>query len=144
MATLRSRRRQVSDEAIVRALYEGHGRALLAYAERLTGDRAAGERLLEQTLVRGWRHPEVLTCPKETVRAWLFSVAHDLHHDRSRFRLPRPARPVGALALVIALARFGVVDLQPSGQLEQSGAHTVAAAEDTTGARNLVGCLGIG
>jgi RNA polymerase sigma-70 factor (ECF subfamily) len=132
MATLRSRRRQVSDEAIVRALYEGHGRALLAYAERLTGDRAAGERLLEQTLVRGWRHPEVLTCPKETVRAWLFSVAHDLHHDRSRFRLPRPARPVGALAL------------QPSGQLEQSGAHTVAAAEDTTGARNLVGCPGIG
>ena len=42
MAVLRSRKRQAdADEALVRALYAEHGRALLAYATRLTGDRAA-------------------------------------------------------------------------------------------------------
>ena len=30
-----------NDETVVRSLYEEHGRSLLAYATRLTGDRAA-------------------------------------------------------------------------------------------------------
>src|SRR3954470_8961829 len=33
--------RKASDEALIRSLYEEHGRSLLAYATRLTGDRAS-------------------------------------------------------------------------------------------------------
>ena len=36
-------RTSVADEALVRAVFEEHGRALLAYATRLLGDRQAAE-----------------------------------------------------------------------------------------------------
>ncbi|HEX3789613.1 MAG TPA: sigma-70 family RNA polymerase sigma factor [Pseudonocardiaceae bacterium] len=91
MAVLRSRRRQAdSDEALVRALYEEHGRALLAYATRLTGDRAAAEDIVQETLVRAWKHPEVLVNPKGSIRAWLFTVTRNLVTDRARARAARP------------------------------------------------------
>ena len=41
-----------SDEALIRAVYEQHGQAVLAYTTRLTGDRAAAEDVLQETLLR--------------------------------------------------------------------------------------------
>lgn len=91
MAVLRSRRRQAdSDEALVRALYEEHGKALLAYATRLTSDRAAAEDIVQETLVRAWKHPEVLVNGRGSIRAWLFTVARNLVTDRARARAARP------------------------------------------------------
>ncbi|HEX4225778.1 MAG TPA: sigma-70 family RNA polymerase sigma factor [Pseudonocardiaceae bacterium] len=91
MAVLRSRKRQAdADEALVRALYTEHGRALLAYATRLTGDRAAAEDVVQETLVRAWKHPEVLVNEKGSVRGWLFTVARNLITDRARARAVRP------------------------------------------------------
>jgi RNA polymerase sigma-70 factor (ECF subfamily) len=91
MAVLRSRRRQAdSNEALVRALYEEHGRALLAYATRLTGDRAAAEDVVQETLVRAWKHPEVLVNGKGSIRAWLLTVARNIITDRARARAARP------------------------------------------------------
>lgn len=89
MAVLRSRKRQAdADEALVRALYTDHGRALLAYATRLTGDRAAAEDVVQETLVRAWKHPEVLV--NGSVRGWLFTVVRNLVTDRARARAARP------------------------------------------------------
>lgn len=82
---------QTAGEALVRALYEEHGRALLAYATRLTRDRAAAEDVVQETLMRAWRHPEVLVNGRGSVRGWLLTVARNLVTDRIRARSARPA-----------------------------------------------------
>ena len=86
----RTRESQTAGEALVRALYEEHGRALLAYATRLTRDRAAAEDVVQETLMRAWRHPEVLVNGRGSVRGWLLTVARNLVTDRIRARAARP------------------------------------------------------
>jgi RNA polymerase sigma-70 factor (ECF subfamily) len=91
MAALWSRKREAAaDEALIRSLYEEHGRALLAYATRLTGDRAAAEDVVQETLVRAWRHPDALVNGKGSVRGWLLTVARNIVTDRIRAKAARP------------------------------------------------------
>ncbi|AXI77401.1 sigma-70 family RNA polymerase sigma factor [Peterkaempfera bronchialis] len=91
MAALWSRTRQsASDEALIRSLYEEHGRALLAYAVRLTSDHAAAEDVVQETLIRAWRHPEVLVNGKGSIRGWLLTVARNIITDRYRAKAARP------------------------------------------------------
>jgi RNA polymerase sigma-70 factor (ECF subfamily) len=78
------------DEALIRSLFEEHGRMLLAYATRLTGDRALAEDVVQETLVRAWKHPEVLGNGKGSVRGWLLTVARNIVTDRARARAARP------------------------------------------------------
>jgi RNA polymerase sigma-70 factor, ECF subfamily len=79
-----------ADEALIRALYADHGRALLAYANRLTGDRAAAEDVVQETLVRAWRKSDVMTNGRGSVRGWLFTVARNIVIDQARARAARP------------------------------------------------------
>ncbi|WP_046468602.1 sigma-70 family RNA polymerase sigma factor [Allosalinactinospora lopnorensis] len=91
MAGVGSRgRRSTGDEALIRSLYNEHGRALLAYATRLTGDRAAAEDVLQETLIRAWRNPDVLVNGKGSVRGWLLTVARNIVTDRVRAKRARP------------------------------------------------------
>ncbi|SFR29888.1 RNA polymerase sigma-70 factor, ECF subfamily [Lentzea waywayandensis] len=79
------------DEALVRSLYQEHGRALLAYVTRLSGgDWAVAEDVVQETLVRAWRHPEVIRNREVSVRAWLFTVARNVFVDKVRARSKRP------------------------------------------------------
>ncbi|MFD8723530.1 sigma-70 family RNA polymerase sigma factor [Streptomyces sp. NPDC059629] len=92
MATLRSRAAQATThEALVRTLYAEHGNALLAYATRLTGDRAAAEDIVQETLIRAWKHPEVITNPQGSLRGWLLTVARNITTDQYRARAARPS-----------------------------------------------------
>jgi RNA polymerase sigma-70 factor, ECF subfamily len=67
---------------------------VLAYATRLTGDRTAGEDVLQETLVRAWRHLEVLVNGKGSVRAWLLRVAGRIVMDRAPITAARPTEVV--------------------------------------------------
>ncbi|MET8293547.1 sigma-70 family RNA polymerase sigma factor [Streptomyces sp. NPDC005180] len=91
-------RRGSTDEALIRAVYEEHGNALLAYATRLTGDRAAAEDVVQETLIRAWRHSEALVNGKGSVRGWLLTVARNIITDRYRARAARPAEVSGSAA----------------------------------------------
>jgi len=72
----------------VRALYAEHGGALLRYALHLTGgDRQRAEDLVQETIVRAWRHPEALA--DRPARPWLFAVARNLAVDSYRARQAR-------------------------------------------------------
>jgi RNA polymerase sigma-70 factor (ECF subfamily) len=87
-----SRRREGNaDELLIRRLYHEHGGALLAYATRLMGDRSLGEDVVQETLIRAWRHPENLVEEKGPVRGYLFTIARNIAVDRHRARRARPA-----------------------------------------------------
>jgi len=85
-----ARRAEAVDEALVHAVYAEHGRALLAYATRLLGDRVAAEDVVQETLIRAWRHPEALTNGRGSTRGWLLTVTRNLVTDRVRARAARP------------------------------------------------------
>jgi RNA polymerase sigma-70 factor, ECF subfamily len=94
-----------AEDAALRALYEQHAAPLLAYALRLTGgDRGRSEDIVQETLLRAWRHPEALDPDRGPVRSWLFTVARNVAVDAHRARKARPTE-VGddALALVPAV-----------------------------------------
>jgi RNA polymerase sigma-70 factor, ECF subfamily len=78
-------------EELIRFLYQEHGRSVLAYATRLTGDRAAAEDVVQETLLRAWRHADDLRDEsKGSVRGWLLTVARNIVTDRARARASRP------------------------------------------------------
>ena len=48
---------QLPGEELIRALYAEHGPLLLAFVQRLlNGDRPAAEDIVQETLLRAWRH----------------------------------------------------------------------------------------
>ena len=81
-------------EALIRSLYEEHGRSVLAYATRLTGDRSAAEDVVQETLLRAWKHADDLAEGKGSVRGWLLTVARNIVTDRARARAVRPVEVV--------------------------------------------------
>ncbi|OMC38833.1 RNA polymerase subunit sigma [Mycobacterium sp. GA-1841] len=72
------------EAAMMRVLYEEHAGALWRYALRLTGDRARAEDVVQETLLRAWRHPEVTSDEARSARAWLFTVARNMIIDERR------------------------------------------------------------
>jgi RNA polymerase sigma-70 factor, ECF subfamily len=53
------------------------------------GDRQRAEDLVQETIVRAWRHPDALA--DRPARPWLFAVARNLAVDSYRARQSRPA-----------------------------------------------------
>ncbi len=94
------RARPPAGEDVVRALYSEHAGPLLRYALQLTsGDRQRAEDIVQETLLRAWRHPEAIA--SRPPRPWLFAVARNLAVDAHRARQARP-REVGEAALAVA------------------------------------------
>ncbi len=74
-----------SQVALMQRLHDEHAPALWAYCVRLTGqDRARAEDVVQETLLRAWRHISVLEESHGSVRAWLFTVARNMIIDERR------------------------------------------------------------
>ncbi|SDT66396.1 sigma-70 family RNA polymerase sigma factor [Actinoplanes derwentensis] len=81
----------IDGDAWLRSVQAEHGPAVYRYLSGLTlGDRAAAEDLLQETLLRAWRHHPMLSRDPAGVRAWLFRVARNLVIDVGRARRIRP------------------------------------------------------
>ncbi|HEX7353543.1 MAG TPA: sigma-70 family RNA polymerase sigma factor [Mycobacteriales bacterium] len=87
-------------DALLRALVDEHGRALLGYATRLTGDRGLAEDVVQETLLRAWRHAGNLDPARGPLRPWLFTVARNVVVDAVRAKRARPPE-VGDAALTL-------------------------------------------
>ena len=53
------------------ALYTDHGSALRRFAARLTGDPGRAEDIVQETMLRAWRHPDRVTGRTGAPMAWL-------------------------------------------------------------------------
>ena len=106
------------EAALMKALYDEHAAPLWRYALRLTGDRNRAEDVVQETLLRAWRHPEVVGDTERSVRAWLFTVARNLVIDesrsaRARFEvtsLDKAPEPAGRDEVNAALDRLLIAD----------------------------------
>jgi RNA polymerase sigma-70 factor (ECF subfamily) len=94
-----------ADEQVVRALYELHGGPLLGFVLGLVGgDRQRAEDVVQETLLRAWRHPEALEEQRGSTRSWLFTVARNLVVDGVRARAVRPSEVSDTALLDVAAA----------------------------------------
>jgi RNA polymerase sigma-70 factor (ECF subfamily) len=74
-----------SADAVMRQLHDEHAAALWGFCLRLTGhDRAQAEDVLQETLLRAWRHHDVLEGSPGSLRGWLFTVARHIVIDEWR------------------------------------------------------------
>lgn len=76
-----------ADSEAVAELWRRHGDALLRFALNLTrGDRQRAEDIVQETLLRAWRHPEVVGAGDRAIRGWLFTVTRHVAIDMWRVR----------------------------------------------------------
>jgi RNA polymerase sigma-70 factor (ECF subfamily) len=78
------------DEKMARAVFAEHGRAMQLYATRLIGDYSLAEDVVQEALIRIWRHPEVLSNGQGSVRGWLLTAVRNIVISRIRARDARP------------------------------------------------------
>jgi RNA polymerase sigma-70 factor (ECF subfamily) len=82
----------MADPGAIEQLHREHARALWGYVLRLTGDRAQAEDVVQETLLRAWRH-DVTDDGQGSARAWLFTVARNLVVDDARSARRRHEAP---------------------------------------------------
>jgi RNA polymerase sigma-70 factor, ECF subfamily len=76
-----------ADDEAISELWQAHGAALLRFALKLTlGDKQRAEDIVQETLVRAWRHPEVVGTGQTAIRPWLFTVTRHIAIDMWRAR----------------------------------------------------------
>ena len=76
-----------SAAVLMQQLHDEHAAALWGYCLRLTGrDHARAEDVVQETLLRAWRHADRLDESRGSVRAWLFTVARNIVIDDWRTR----------------------------------------------------------
>lgn len=86
------------DEELIAALMREHAGALLAHVRRRVGDASRAEDIVQEVMLRAWRHADRLDARGGSLRPWLFTTADHLATDAHRARRARPEE-VGGTAL---------------------------------------------
>lgn len=73
-----------SQPSLMRAFYDEYAGPLHRYVMHLTHDSALAEDIVQEVLLRAWRHPTLVNQTEGSARAWLFTVAHNLVRDNAR------------------------------------------------------------
>jgi RNA polymerase sigma-70 factor (ECF subfamily) len=93
-----------TDAALMQQLHDDHAAVLWGYCLRLTGhDRARAEDVVQETLLRAWRHRSILDNPPAAVRSWLFTVARNIVIDEWRSRRHNSELSVAEAARVLGV-----------------------------------------
>lgn len=80
-------------DALLRELYAEHGPALLRLATQLTGgDGASAEDLVQEAMLRAWRHRATTDFTAGSSRGWLTTTIRRLAIDAHRARPGPPGR----------------------------------------------------
>ena len=82
------------DAARLGALYDAHATPIWRYVVHLTGDHAAADDVVQETLLRAWRTPHILAEDPESTRSWMYTVARHLVVDEARSARRRREIPV--------------------------------------------------
>jgi RNA polymerase sigma-70 factor, ECF subfamily len=77
-------------DAAIRQLYSQYAKALHGYVEKFCPDRASADDIVQETLIRAWRHLPQLSVNGRPVRPWLYRVARNLLIDANRAARARP------------------------------------------------------
>lgn len=85
-------------DATVAQLYRENAPFVLAYVRGLLGDRQLAEDVVQETMLRAWRHCGSFSAEKGSVRGWLTRVAHNIAMDTVRMRQSRPVEVAAACA----------------------------------------------
>jgi RNA polymerase sigma-70 factor (ECF subfamily) len=81
---------------VLTALHQQHAAALRAFVVGLVnGDRARAEDVVQETFLRAWRTPRLVTDVDGSARAWLFTVARRIVIDEWRSASRRPEAIMG-------------------------------------------------
>lgn len=81
--------------ALMQRIHDDHAAELWRYCLRLTNnDRGRAEDVVQEALLRAWRHRTILEGSPAAVRAWLHTVARNLVIDEWRSRRAHPEVPV--------------------------------------------------
>ena len=97
-----------ADSEAMRQVWQLHGTVLMQFALRLTrGDKQRAEDIVQETLVRAWRNPDVIGTGEQPIRSWLLTVTRRVAIDMWRARsrrdeiledeqtdLPDPTEPI--------------------------------------------------
>jgi RNA polymerase sigma-70 factor (ECF subfamily) len=79
-----------SPTVVMQQLHDEHAAALWGYCLRLTShDHARAEDVMQETLLRAWRHWDRLEESHGSVRSWLYTVARNIVIDEWRTRRAR-------------------------------------------------------
>jgi RNA polymerase sigma-70 factor, ECF subfamily len=85
-------------DATLRLLYQENARFVLNYVTRLLGDRHLAEDVVQETMLRAWRHWGRISLSEGSARSWLVRVAHNIAMDKVRTRRSRPPEVAQAAA----------------------------------------------
>jgi RNA polymerase sigma-70 factor, ECF subfamily len=77
-------------DALVRSFYQENAPFVLTYVIGLLNDRYLAEDVVQETMLRAWRHCGRFTAEKGSVRGWLLRVSHNIAMDKIRMRRSRP------------------------------------------------------
>jgi RNA polymerase sigma-70 factor (ECF subfamily) len=69
---------------LLKAIHDAYAPDLLRFALRLTGDPIFAQDVVQEALLRAWKHPAILAQSDDSARAWLFTVVRNIVIDDRR------------------------------------------------------------